>query len=252
MTNEKQPLVAGEAPSDDGNWDGLASEEIPILPGPEAEPTAGSGTYKIAVAAAAEHALLVEQETARGRRRWEDRVERRSSGRVLVVGLLAVAAVLLMVIGRGDATDPAPTSTDIPAYELSFTAGASMHRAAKAPAANETVIVDPARGGTVSAVLRPSAEFTGDVAMRAFRLRGNVAQTWPLPVEKTDTGELRIQGPAQTLMAFEPGEWTLVFAVGPEPLLPESPSDAAAVVHGSAPANGWQLLTLQVRIAQNR
>jgi len=162
---------------------------------------------------------------------------------LLTVPMAAAAALLLW-----------PRSASVPllpAYDLEFSAGPSELRASPpevSPA--DEIQVDPHRGGRMIALLRPRSGVQSHVAVAAFRMREGKVERWPVPFEVSPQGAIRIAGPTENLLAFQPGRWELVFVLAAPNSLPSTPGEVTEALADPAQADrrGWRLLRKRIEI----
>lgn len=146
-----------------------------------------------------------------------------------VVPLAAAAAVTIFLLRPA-----APTFT---AYQLDATAGEQRLRSGTATDGGERPRYADDSGFEL--VLRPATRIEGPVALRAFTTQGAAVTPWAPPVQAAPGGSFRISGDAGTLLPGLRGEVELLFAVGPEALLPSAANVRAAL---DAPPTSWRLL----------
>ncbi len=158
--------------------------------------------------------------------------------------ILAAAALVLVWFG-------APSTTPLPRYQVSVLQAGNQPARLPEPLPNTgRLIVTLGTGEAFSLALRPATKVPGRVEMAAYRLRDGVATRWPIETKVAPTGAFLVAGPADELLAVEPGDWTLVFVFGHPGQLPKSAAEVAAAVAAPAKHNEqkWQLATQSVTI----
>lgn len=129
-----------------------------------------------------------------------------------VVAPLAMAAAVLLWIGRPQSLAP------VPDYEVSLVGGDQTTRGAPVQLRGDTIRVRSA--SRVQIVARPATKPEGTVEARAFLIRGGAAQPWTVPIEVSPEGAARISGEAGAIFPEATGDWDVVVAVGRAAALP--------------------------------
>lgn len=133
------------------------------------------------------------------------------------VASLAVAASVLLGTGalRG--------SRALPPYELSL-AGEQPLRSS--PSGGHESAQGPFRFSgheKLRATIRPQRAFDGRVGARVFLVRGEDVRLWPMPVDVSREGAIRIVTSLDTLPPDSTGNWEMAIVVGRPEALPDSP-----------------------------
>lgn len=161
----------------------------------------------------------------------------------LAMPLLAAAAMLAMVFWR-------LTAGPLPRYGFGdvWSDGGQLRSSAQM-VSTKPLDVQLGRGERFMIMLRPDTSVSGQVKVVAFRVRKGEATRWLAPVDIKDEGTLLISGSADRELAFEPGDWTLVFAVGRADL-PSLGTTALqeAAAQRRATVDGWQLLVQELHV----
>ncbi len=106
-----------------------------------------------------------------------------------------------------------------------------------------------AAGSRFTVLLSPEDELQGTLDARFFAVRDGRWRRFDLELRAAPTGALRFEGPMQGALVLEPGPWTLVAAVGRlRALPPEAEIRKRHAAGDYAPAGGWQLLEVSLRV----
>jgi hypothetical protein len=157
-----------------------------------------------------------------------------------VAAPLAAAAALVLVLHR----PVEPPASPLPAYALAVTGGDRATRSSEASAQDA---IDLHAGSHLEIVLRPSTAVDGSIAVKAFLVQGDLARPWPVPMDRSSDGAVRVSGTAGALMGVPAGSWDLVFVVGRDGMVVD-PAEVTRAVKGAAGAHPWQLLERHVRL----
>jgi hypothetical protein len=118
------------------------------------------------------------------------------------------ASVAVVFFGRNFFVSP--DQPHLPPFALAISSGAVNDRI-EAPPAN--VVPTFAPNTTLQLILRPEKEVSGEVAFRAFLVRGDRWIEWSPPFALDVSGSIVIEGQTSELLRVDPGEWTLVFVL---------------------------------------
>ncbi len=148
--------------------------------------------------------------------------------------LIAAAAGLCLWIMR-----PAPQH-GLGEYTLQLTGGEATARAE--PAAG---IPQIGPGSKLALVMRPTRDPPGDMSVVAHAWLSHEEDVlpWDVPIEVSKTGAARLQGTYETLHLADlpPGEWEVLFVVGPADRQPDS-AELKAALHDAPPSDApWRL-----------
>jgi hypothetical protein len=161
---------------------------------------------------------------------------RRRGKTLLPIVLVPVAlAATWLLWARGN-------RSPLPEYVATLTGGVAPDRGTRdvPPSRLEPIVLEA--GAAVQVVLQPATEVAGPVEARAFWSREGKIRPWTAAiVETSETGSLRLRGPAES--PFGPGEGELILLVGRKGQLPGSIE--ADEVRRPPPA--WRLLRQPVR-----
>jgi hypothetical protein len=160
---------------------------------------------------------------------------------IAIVAPLAAAAALILFL-RHPVGEQA--SAPLPAYALAFTGGDRTTRSAPA---NDDGPVELHADSRIDIVLRPSTAAPGPVLVQAFLLQGSEVHPWPVPMQRSPEGAVRISGDAGSLLGVPAGSWDLVFIVSRDPITIE-PGELARAARGEGSPHPWQLLERRVRL----
>lgn len=122
---------------------------------------------------------------------------------------LAAAALLVAIWPEGE---PSP----LPGYEFVLEGEVRPDRAPAEPG-DERSWREPrvfAAGNRFELVLRPDQAVEGEVEAGTYRQQGDALLPWPLPVETTEAGTVRIAGTVGREIELPAGETTLVVVLG--------------------------------------
>jgi hypothetical protein len=118
---------------------------------------------------------------------------------------------------------PAGERAPLPAYEVDLGGEVRAERAPGDPAAGEPPWRQArvfAPGNRFELVLRPERAVAGRVEVRTYRQAGGVLLPWPLPVEHTEGGTVRIAGTVGREIDLPAAESTLIVVLGARGELP--------------------------------
>lgn len=156
----------------------------------------------------------------------------------MVAGVVSMAAVLALVFGLKQQTEPT-----VPLYALHVAGDDKM---LGSPTQEETLQLS--LDSMLRVELRPADQTTADVVTLAFIRTGETLKRWPVEPARQRSGVFLLRAPAQEL-GLELGRHDLVFALGPKGHQP-SPASIDEALRRGAPkfAGGWQLLRRSVEI----
>ncbi len=131
---------------------------------------------------------------------------------VVVLGLAAAAAAALLLPGR-----PA----DLPAFAMTVEGG-TRNMGARPDGSGDAVNLAP--GNRVVVSVRPEKRVQRPLEARVFRYREGQSAAYRGPIAVTDTGSVRVLGPAEDLFeGAAAGRWKLCVVVGDPATAPEGP-----------------------------
>jgi hypothetical protein len=151
----------------------------------------------------------------------------------------AVAIPLAMAAGVALWVASSPPATDPPsAYDLTILAGTNPMRSVPGDASADVTL---SRGAFFQAVARPTAPSKGAVAARALIVRDGHARPWPVALDVSSEGAVKIAGPAASLFPETAGAYEIVIAVGRPDAVP-SDQALSACAEGHGICNGLRLV----------
>lgn len=158
----------------------------------------------------------------------------------------ALAALLVLVLGRPDGLPP------LPEYQLELLGGTQEMRSGEGP--EGSVAKKYVEGNRFELLLRPQAKVEGEVAVRSFLARGEDLRPFEVPAEISDQGAVRLQGEIGRDVQIEAGAWTLWLTVGRPGTLPtieEFRAHLAAPAPAPGPApGGWALYRTSFEVGE--
>ena len=156
-------------------------------------------------------------------------------------GLLAAAALFLLILGRPN--EPAP----LPEYRAELLGSAQEVRSGDG-VPREVPLFLP--GNAFEIVLRPDAAVDGAVDVSCFLDRDGTLRPWDVPAEISDRGAVRILGTLGQDLVVESGRFTLHLTVGRPGTLPDL--DALREHLESPMAQPWELLSVPFEVGSPR
>lgn len=158
--------------------------------------------------------------------------------------LAAAAAVLLFFLSRRS------PHGDVPTYEMSVVAASELRAPAAAKASDAEVVLDPE--GELELVARPSVPVK-QASARAFLTRAGETTPWPVPIDVSDEGAVKISGSARTLFPATSGAYVITLVVGAGESMP-SPADARklATAGASEDTESHRVIRARVRFEEKK
>ncbi len=158
------------------------------------------------------------------------------------------AAAALAAVAFGLWLVPRDGGAPLPRYELVVDGIARERSSSEAPP-----VATLAAGSSFRVLLSPEVEIEievdGAIGARFFAVRDREWRRLDLELETAPTGALRFEGSMTGELVLEPGPWTLVAAVGRlRALPPEAEVRERHAAGEKAPAGGWQLLEVPLRV----
>lgn len=144
--------------------------------------------------------------------------------------LLAVAAAALLFLST-------PNDAMLPRYALDVRSGEKVVRGDDH---TQTEITAYSDGATFDFVLVPDERVTEDVALAAVVIGDGGEKIWDAPFTRLDGGTLRVRGVVGEQLDLAPGDWRVVFFVGPKDRLPTTPTNETP--------SGVQRFEAQIRV----
>jgi hypothetical protein len=166
--------------------------------------------------ASAAHAAGIDPPPSRRPRRLGGRTRRLWLGASAAAAALAAALLVLLW--------PAPAREPLPAYTARLAGGTQEWRAGEPePEGGEAGgRANLAPGNALEIVLRPGESVAGRLAAETFLFRGGRLEPWPVPLQVSEHGAVRIAGRVGEEIPLPSGEIDLVIAIARPGSLPSA------------------------------
>ena len=197
-------------PLESGELDGIAqmlaaqraSESRPGATTPEVEAGGGASTSEVEAGGGA----TTSEVEAGGSAEVVSLDTQRAARWPWVAGAMAAAAAVGIFVAAPPDTSP------LPRYDL-VVAGADQAFRGEAP---QGAVQRHTVGSSLQVVLRPERRSDAPVAVAVFGQHEGATRKLDLPVERAQTGALRLSGVLGRDVPLTPGRWTLIFVVAEE------------------------------------